>query len=264
MPIIAINGRLRSGKGVFMTMLCLALSIKGSKILANYTIKDPNCQKIDFYDLLELLQKGRQLEQKVIAIDEIQGWLDSRVSQSKSNRFGTYFLFQSAKLGYDLIYSAQVNMRADIDFRYLADVRILANKDLKNKRFIYQILDPNFPDRNVPSGKNIIITFEQARKWWDLYNTFEAVAPVGLEEMLADIEKFNPERLNNRVQEYALAVLEYLGSRPLSVYSVKNAMLRKRLPSALASFVYGRAIELKQQKVSATIKSQSPFGIKKH
>lgn len=245
-----------------MTMFALLLANRGVNILANYTIKHEKAEKIDYYGLLDLLRKGRQIQPYCVALDEIQGWLDSRVSQSKTNRYGTYFLFQSAKLGYDLIYTAQSNMRADVDFRYLTDLRLLAQKDEENNRFIYKVLDPRFPDRNVPTSKGLIITFEQASNWWHLYNTFEAVQPVGLEEMFIDMEKNDPERLDLRIQQYAEQVKKYLGVGPVTTYSVKNALLRLKLPVASSTLVYGRVQELRYRREPQEKRSLSQWNTK--
>lgn len=256
--IVGINGRLRQGKGVFMTMLALAVADQGGHVLSNYTLKTPNAEKIEFYDLVKLLQRGRQEPQKLICIDEIYGWLESRVSSSKVNRFASYFLFQSAKLGYDLIYTAQLNMSVDNRLRELSDVRLYAEK--LEDRFRYHVLDATVTDDDVPSGRTFDLPFQAAALFWDRYDTFEAVAPVGMSELFVEMEKFEPERMNATVDRQATLMLqrqELLGQPPrLDRASVTNALLLLGESTAFAAFVGARLRLLLQQ--TCTQSQQQP------
>lgn len=172
-----------------MTLVALWCASHGYTVLSNYHIKHQNVQVIDFYDFVNLLAQGRHPGRSLIAIDELQGWIDSRVSSSKSNRYATYVLFQSAKLGYDIVYTTQVNMRADIDYRTLADIRLKAEKDTANRQFVYTVMDPDVQDKEVPTGQELVIPYSVASVWWDRYDTYEAVRPVGLAEILQELKR---------------------------------------------------------------------------
>lgn len=247
--IVGINGRLRQGKGVLMTLLALAVADAGGYVLSNYSLKSSNAEKIEFYDLVKLLQKGRQEPQKLICLDEIYGWLESRVSSSKVNRFASYFLFQSAKLGYDLIYTAQLNMSVDNRLRELSDIRLFAEK--LEDRFRYHVLDSTETDEDVPSGRTFDLSFDLARLFWDRYDTFEAVAPVGMTELFVEMEKFEPERKNATVDRQARLIQSQagiLGQPPrLDRASITNALLLLGECEAFAPLVGARLRLLMQQ-----------------
>lgn len=237
--IIGINGKLRQGKGILATMLGLAVADEGGQVLSNYWADSDNWKTIDFYDLCLLMQKGRQEPQKLIIIDELPGWLDSRVSMTKANRFGTYFLFQSAKLGYNLIYTAQLNMRTELAFRELCDLRVMAEKDEEKKCFKYSILDQAETDADVPTGRSFSIPFELASSFWNRYDTYEAVAPVGMSELFQEMEKFDPVRKLKTVQAQAEVLRLKQGLGPAAkLNEVKYALLCEHLPTTFASDVH--------------------------
>lgn len=192
--IIAVNGKLRQGKGVLLTKLSLDVADSGGKVKSNYAMDSPNVEKIDFYDFIGLLQKPRAKERTLLTVDEIQGWLDSYIGQSKAGRFGSYIIFQSAKLGYDILYSTQLTMRAQNTLRELADIRIYAKKFAAEKTFAYYFLDANITDDDVPTGCGFTISYDQASKWWDRYDTYEPVTPFGVNEFYADLEKTDAVR----------------------------------------------------------------------
>lgn len=244
MTIIGINGKLRTGKGILATKLALAVADEGGKVLSNYSMDSPNTSKIDFYDLVSLLKKPRQEPTVTIVIDELQGWLDSYVGTGKSNRFGSYFLFQSAKLGYDLIYTTQITMRALNSFRELCDYRYCAKVDRANGVFYYYVLDPKIADDDVPTGEYFTITFEQASKWWDRYDTFEAVVPLGMNELFVDMEKHDPERMNATIdRQVSLLILELqrLGARRVQTkLEVEDMLLHLNEPLVFSKYVYLR------------------------
>lgn len=244
--IIGINGKLRQGKGILATMLGLAVADEGGQVLSNYWANSSNWTVIDFYDLCLLMQKGRQEPQKLIIIDELPGWLDSRVSMTKSNRFGTYFLFQSAKLGYDLIYTAQLNMRTELAFRELCDLRVMAEKSEEEQIFRYHILDASYTDEDVPSGRSFNIPFSVAATFWSRYNTFEAVAPVGMAELFQEMEKYDPERMNVTVNRQVAILREKKGLGPgCKMNEVQNALLELMEPVVFAKYVH---VRLQQRK----------------
>lgn len=168
----------------------------GGKVLSNYTIKHPNATKIDFYDFLSLLRKPRQEKTVLLVIDELPTWIDSYcTTTSKSNRMASHFCNQSAKLGYHLAYTAQRTRRADINYREMVDISYRAEKDAANNVFHYILLDPNFIDEDIDTGRRLHIPFAAARLWWNRYNTYESVTPLGLDEFFFELEKTDPRRL---------------------------------------------------------------------
>lgn len=170
-----------------MVFFALIVLKQGGTVYANFHIKHQNAHYLTFAQFVQLLKKGRASPNSWVLIDEMQVWLDSRVSHSKANRFGTYFLFQSAKLGYNIIYSSQVNMRVDIDYRSLTDIRFVAERE--NGGFTYSLMDNKFPDCNVPTGDSFFLPMSLASHFWWVYDTFEAVQPVGLESLIEELSR---------------------------------------------------------------------------
>lgn len=239
--IFGINGKLRQGKGILAVLLCLVVAEKGGKILSNFRIAHPNASKIDFYQFVELLNKPRRPEPTLLCIDEIYGWLDSYMSQSKANRFASYFVFQSAKLGYEIIYTSQLTMRAMNTLRELCDYRVYAEKDPGAKVFNYYWLDPLNPDEDVPTGDTFQIPYEAAALFWNRYDTFEGVKPYGLKEFLGEIEKTDSGRLDAAInlQVNTLASLIEKGQLPRDTrkIAVESALLSLHESTINASLV---------------------------
>lgn len=205
--IIQISGKLRQGKGIFLVLLALVYCESGGTVLANFEIKHKNAKKIDFYDFLNLLRQPRQNKNILICIDELPTWIDSySTTTSKSNRMASHFCNQSAKLGYDMAYTAQRTRRADINYREMVDLSLRAEKT--DGVFNYMILDPNFIDEDIDTGRRIRIPFKAASLWWNRYNTYESVVPLGLEEFFFELEKTDPQRLLATVNRQAKLLRE--------------------------------------------------------
>lgn len=256
--IFGINGKLRQGKGILAVLLCLAVAEKGTKILSNFRLDHKNAEKIDFYQFVALLDKSRTSGPTVLCIDEIYGWLDSYMSQSETNRFASYFVFQSAKLGYDIIYTSQLTMRAMNTLRELCDLRVYAEKNADEKMFNYYWLDTTNPDEDIPTGDTFCIPYEAAALFWNKYDTYEGVKPYGLKEFLAKIEKTDSGRLDAsiNVQTRSLANLIRKGELPRDTrkIAVESALLSLHMSTANAALVAYR-LQLELQRSS---KPESP------
>lgn len=255
MSIIQISGKLRQGKGILLIWLALRKANRGYQILANFNIDHPNCRKIGYYDFLYLLKAGAPKVPTVIVIDELPTWIDSYTSTtSESNRMAGHFCNQSAKLGYELIYTAQRTKRADINYRAMVTDSYRATKfalckkrkcpmdciNLSRCFFHYELLDPEFIDDDVPlKGRCFNISFRAASKWWGRYDTFEPVIPFGLDEFLIKMEKSDPERLLATVDRQ-VRLLQRSNVRVRTLAQTKVALLRMNPPEPVcfADLVY--------------------------
>lgn len=237
-----ISGKLRTGKGVLATREALKELNAGKKVLSNYTIKHKNASKIDFFELLSLLEKPRQNPPVTIVLDEVQGWLDSYVGQSHSGRIGSYFVFQSAKLGYNMIITSQIIMRAFNTLRLLATHRYRANVDRKKKCFYYYILNPNNPDEDELTGCGFTISFEEASTFWDLYDTYEPVKPLGIDTIKADLLKHDPKKMMDFVSYQANIVTKLIDKEGIKLRLteslVKYLLLRLYQPTVFSKYVF--------------------------
>lgn len=260
--IFGINGGLRQGKGILATKLALAIADSGGEVLSNYWMDSPNVKHIEFYDLIELLKAGRQEPTKLIVLDEIYGWLESRVASSKVNRFASYFLFHSAKLGYDLIYTAQLNMSVDCRLRELSTLRVLAQKDTENKRFLYHALDNRYTDDDVPTGKVFSLSWDEASKFWKRYDTYEAITPAGMNALVSEVQREDPQRKNQMV-DHQVSTLRNLiekGELPQDtrLIAVKSALLQSGFSVELADLVSYRLTLPQNKTEDSTPKTQDP------
>lgn len=256
MTILHIVGKMRTGKGILATFLGCYVADKGNPVDSNYTIKAPNFHLIDFYGLLEFLKQKRQSPPHLLIIDELPGWCDSYVTQAKSSRYATYFLNQSAKLGYDLIFTSQRTMRADINFRELSDARCRAEKNEEKKCFEYHWLDPEQTEEDVETGAVTRIPFEMAKQFWDRYDTFEAVPPVGLDEVLVEMEKYDPQRMNATIERQVSILLAKAElTLAAKLIDVKDALLELCEPVCYAPYVHVRLL----RRLRTPLQTQTPI-----
>lgn len=228
-----------------MTLMALIFANRGGKVLTNYNIQHKNARKIEFPEFISLLLKGRTASKELLILDELPTWIDSRASMAKTSRFATYFIDQSAKLGYDVVFSSQRSMRADIEFRELCDQRYRAKKDEKNKVFLYDILNPEVYDRDLTTGKTLKLPYASASRFWNRYDTYEAVKPVGIEALLAEIQKHNPAWANSAINKQTNTLyekLELFSLHGITPTTVKNALLSLELPTTYAQYVHLRLL----------------------
>lgn len=262
--IFGINGKLRNGKGILATKIALSVADNGGVVKANYHLESPNAEYIDFYDIVKMLEQGKQKKRTLLVIDEIYGWLESRISSSKVNRFASYFVFQSAKLGYDIIYTSQLTMRVDCSLRELCDYRVYAQKDAKKQYFKYYFLDTSKPNEDIPTGKIWRLSFKEAAKFWDRYNTFEGVKPLGMQELFVEMEKYAPERQNKTInrQVRILSSLIEKGKLPQDTrkIAVESALLdlgESTANAAIVSYRLGLPLQYRNRPLSAEVQPQA-------
>ncbi|MEM0172913.1 MAG: zonular occludens toxin domain-containing protein [Sulfolobaceae archaeon] len=92
--------------------------LNGYKIYTNIkSLKDK-----DFY-LSEIKENfyNDDSSPKLLAIDEIYLWIDSRMSTSKRNKIYGYILMQSRKNGFDVVYTTNYYKAVDVRIRNLTD-----------------------------------------------------------------------------------------------------------------------------------------------
>jgi hypothetical protein len=243
--IIGFNGNPRSGKTLAVTFFVLLCAMSGKQCYGNYRINHPNCHLIDIYDLIVMMKAGRDnpnnspLHNAVFYGTEIYGWLESRLSStSHTGLLVTYFIFQSGKLGFDIIHDAQLIGTVDLRLRELTEVRFEATKE--DGQFRYHILEPSIKDENVRTGKSFVLPFTVAAKFWDSYKSWEIIEPLQMDNLFFEMEKLSPSRLNRAVNRQVQLLRDsgYHGAR--SKMAVENALLMLEEPLCFASYVAQR------------------------
>lgn len=242
-----VSGNVREGKTLLMVYFALQLHKWNQyfepkyrlPIYTNFSLDYSEVRQVSVSELLDFegLQGG------LLCIDEAYTWLESRMSSSNLNRYVSYFLFQSGKRGVDVIATAQLSSTVDLRFYDLAHIVVLTRKDIANERFVYQM--------GVRTGVGVRVvtrhlSFVDAAKFWDSYITSEPVAPLGLKDLQAAMERFDTVKINQRVDAIVQrAVLEkerFGWYSPQSVYryQVQDWLLREGEPLVLSAFVVNR------------------------
>lgn len=210
--------------------------LKPLPIYCNFKIDYPEAELIDVSRLLDLESLSRGL----LVIDEAYSWLESRISQSRINRYVSYFGFQSRKRGVDVIYTAQMGSSIDVRFIDLSHIRVLCKKNDVDRVFGYRFLLEDGKSTSFDLG------FDDAKLFWDDYDTYETVQPLGLKELQVDAEKFDSDKINSRVDVLVNRFFEYKdvlrlrGVGDVYRYVVEDILLLWNEPVSLAPFVCNR------------------------
>jgi len=164
------------GKTLFLTYKVIEYLQKYSNknVYANYTIKKDN---IDYFDFFDFIENSEEYKNSIIAIDEISQYIDSRVSNSKTNRFFTKIINQSRKYNSIILYTAQHEMEYD--------------KRLREKTNYYFLIEKIWEESEVSTNKLFVVDlaiylnqqfhilnsfyFRPKRQLYELYNTYELV-----------------------------------------------------------------------------------------
>ncbi len=168
--ILGILGKI--GQGKTFTAVVLAYSLKqkeGYKIYSNikslkindYYISSPS----ELYNLPE--DEGK----KLLLLDELQAWFNSRKSMSRHNVKATTELMQSRKLNYDIIYTQQYLKMVDITLRWTTDYYVFPNMSIEDKyvRLNLEFLSPY--DMSIVKFKK----YKVSKNLLDLYDTKEKI-----------------------------------------------------------------------------------------
>jgi hypothetical protein len=147
---------------------------KDKKVFANYTIKNDN---VNYFDFLDFIENSEDYKNSIIAIDEISQYIDSRVSNSKTNRFFTKIINQSRKYNSIILYTAQHEMEYDKRLREKTNYYFLIEKIWEesefstNKLFVVDLaiyLNQQFHVLNS-------FYFRPKDQLYQMYNTYELV-----------------------------------------------------------------------------------------
>jgi hypothetical protein len=225
------TGDLGSGKTLGTVLFARSLS-KIEPVLSNFKINFPNCSLVEPQQLITM-----KYEKALVILDEAYGWLESRVSSSKVNRYMSYVLFQSRKRGLDIMLTEQVPSSIDLRFEYL--YQMIVNCEEVPKGFRYTFI----PRRHEP--KSFFFPLDYAEKLYDKYETLELVEPLGMEEIGEEIGIMaNPKKANEKINE----IVEKAKELPLITHAtVSDFMFQHEYPQVLESFVYAR-LKVQQQQ----------------
>jgi len=171
--IVLYRGRRGAGKTLSMVREAYNYYCRGVPVYTNMTSLNFGTS-ISEEDLL-LMAHNDELEQCVVAIDEIQTLIDSRRSMKKQNVSFNYFMQQIRKRGVILLATTQYTRRVDIGFREQLDIlatpRIFSTK--AGDVVEVEMTDLTYEDNGLPP-MSVTIVYE-AKHVYGLYDTDERI-----------------------------------------------------------------------------------------
>ncbi len=225
--LVDIIGNLGSGKTLIMLILSLTYS---KEIWSNFKINIPNYRKLEVPDLFSLK------DNIVVLMDEAYAWIESRISNTPLNEYNSSILFHSRKTFTDIYLTTPMLSAIDKRFRHQANYLIEClhrpNQESDDFHFIFNNLDNN-------SYGYQTLTYENAKKYFKLYNTYEKVESsrkLGLE---FKILKQYPNRLKERVLELTEIVRENIDGQ-ITHDIVKDCLLMNGLDMSYEPYIYIR------------------------
>ena len=231
--LTVITGNLGSGKTLFLTILG---TVSTKQVISNYNLGFPY-KKFSMFDFAE-----GKYDNAIVLIDEAYSILESRNFMSSGNIALSYILFQSRKKSLDLVLTVQLNSTLDVRFRQLADIMITCVGLVKRKEEIYfkYIL---FPRGKIE--KNLYLKLENAKKYFNLYDTNQIIQPIKRDKLLAEI--LNPKEKMKKVKEIAEIILQkYLGKK-ITRSTIKYELFKNQFPDSLKDYIF-EEIRQKREK----------------
>jgi hypothetical protein len=138
MSIYGVFGGIGSGKTLSVAYLALDDLKKGKKLYSNIAFKflPENLnnkihylRRAEFENMLELVKLNKlRMENSTVCIQELHNYMDSRSSQTKTNKLMSYWILQSRHTGKgscDIIYDTQRIGQIDIRVRNNTDFYIM-------------------------------------------------------------------------------------------------------------------------------------------
>lgn len=231
--LIGILGNIGSYKTTLATAFAREASLHGTPVFSNYNINFPHCHKLDLSDILQL-----DINRGMIIVDEVYTIAESRTSMSKVNRFFSYFVFQTRKLHVDVVYTAQLASSVDLRLFDLSPI-LIGCHGLDEKT---GLIDYTFNVEGAKTRISIPLPFFE-KEIFPYFDTFEVVDPMGMAELLVEIEKYDKEKINKRVDDAVKTVQEFANfdnPRLVAKYLVDDIMLRLGLPLSISAYVTNR------------------------
>lgn len=178
MPCVAVIGKPRTGKTLFITAIAHTDFLKGRKIYSNYTLGFTH-EKYSIEDLLSISTMEMEISPKTVIMQEASKWFDARRSGRNENVLLSSFSGQSGKRDIDIYYDDQFMTRIDRGLRDITDYSFLSNcirdKEKNPVLFEYEMYGGYFV---YPMNKTLRIPAKEMLKYYELYNTREATKPL--------------------------------------------------------------------------------------
>ena len=225
--LVIILGNLGSGKTYIMTLLTYS---DKRDIWSNYKINSKRYKPLEVVDLLDLP------DNIILLMDEAYAWIESRVSSSTLNEYLSSILFHTRKTNTDIYLTTPMFSTIDKRFRNQANFIIFCEH-----RENFEIDDFHFTFYNVhnKSYGSSTISYNNAKKYFKLYDTYEKVESHRKKGLEFNILKKYPKRL----KEYILDLSEIVSSKlngKITHDIVKDCLLMEGIDLAYEPLIYIR------------------------
>lgn len=142
--IVAIMGFAGTGKSMLSVYLAARFKIFGNyEIISNmkeFKLRDYDLET-DFIPIVDSIRADRNIikqpKQRLLHVDEIQQYLDSRESSTKKNKKLSKYFYQIRKFGFDFIYTLQDFYSLDIRLRRITEMFMIPNYNKMTKILSY-------------------------------------------------------------------------------------------------------------------------------
>lgn len=220
--LILIIGARGSGKTLFASYIA---SKSKRDIYANYRLNLPKFKPLEVIDLLDLPNDVD------VIIDEGYTWLESRISGSHLNRYLSYIVFQIRKRLIDVYVTAQMFSSIDVRFREQSDVIVKCER--YGEAFHYSIY---WLDSDVQ--RRFELSYEDAKKYFEVYDTYEIIEPYTKELLEKKILDNVPENRYKRIEKIGKGIKGEFDEIEVTHANVKFVLLKKGFDLSDEGLIY--------------------------
>jgi GTPase SAR1 family protein len=121
--IVGFVGKMGSGKTLSCVREIHKYYLRGYKVMSNFHLNFPHTL-INFEELYMMAEQQTEMNNVVIALDEVHILLDSRSGMGNTNKVMTFWLNQTRKMGVKLFYTTQYEHQVDKRLRSGTDIII--------------------------------------------------------------------------------------------------------------------------------------------
>ena len=230
-----ILGDYGAGKTIFLILNGVSAE---RKVLGNLTFNWNNYERIDPLDL-------EHVSNAVVILDEMQNWIESRISGSYQNLFITNVANQSQKRDMDIYGTIHTYTSVDYRFRRNAHRLVLAERigrEPKGNKRGEDTRDFRYTIMNTFTGEleRKTLRYEDAVKYFELYDTWELIDPQNWEKMKLELLKATKDGRKKlyKVLEGLSEMISKTLPKKITHASVRKEMLKYGLDLSWEDMIY--------------------------
>jgi len=221
--LISILGDVGSGK----TLLSTALAILDDRpVFANYKIHIDRW-KMFYPETLLKVPFG-----SLVIMDEAWSIIESRLTGRGVNRFFSYILFESRKLGIDILMTDQLSRTIDPRFRDMTNIEIHCEATIVG--FEYHVF--RLSSYHYFQPKTFIIPYEVAEKIYPFYDSWEKIDNID-SDLIFNITKDKTDIIKE-IDAHAEAILKLVPYPEIKKGIVSDYCLRNGVSKGYVEPIY--------------------------